>query len=140
MNANGYGIAGHGKLAHRLSYSLAVGEIPKGLDMMHLCHNRICINPDHLRPGTRKENVDMSVRDGRWNNALRSEKQKAVRERRSKNGYLIGCFRKFTEPQVKAIRKLADLGIHTKAIGASLGVTSQAIRAICKRKAYAYVD
>ena len=138
-NAGGYGMARAGELAHRVCYELAGNEIPKGLDLMHLCHNRLCINPAHLRPGTRKENVMMSVNANRWNLALRSEKQKANRAKLSRNGFLYGLNARFTEIQVKGIRKLAEFGISKSEIGKSLNVTRQCINAICKRKAYRYV-
>lgn len=32
----------------------------------HLCHNKSCVNPDHLAPGTRTENSMDSVRAGHW--------------------------------------------------------------------------
>jgi hypothetical protein len=57
-----------------------------------------------------------------------------------KNGKPYGANAKFSELQIKGIRTLANLGISSKAIGLSLGVTCTAIRSICNRKAYAYVD
>lgn len=45
------------QLAHRLAYTLLIGPIPEGLDLDHLCRNRLCCNPDHLEPVTRRENV-----------------------------------------------------------------------------------
>lgn len=47
-------------LAHRLSYELSKGQIPAGLDLDHLCRVRHCINPDHLEPVTRQENLRRS--------------------------------------------------------------------------------
>lgn len=43
--------------AHRLSYELFVGNIPAGLHIDHICRNRKCVNPAHLRLLTIKENV-----------------------------------------------------------------------------------
>ena len=70
----GYGVInggdGHNYLTHRVVYEAAVGPIPEGLVLDHLCHNadldcpggppcvhRRCCNPDHLRAITRAENA-----------------------------------------------------------------------------------
>lgn len=61
INAHGYGgmtINGKSKLVHRLSYERAKGQIPVGLQIDHICHNRICVNPDHLRPVNHKQNQE----------------------------------------------------------------------------------
>lgn len=42
---------------HRLAYELAIGPIPTGLTIDHLCRNRACCNPHHLEPVTNRENV-----------------------------------------------------------------------------------
>ncbi len=49
-------------LAHRFSYEVFVGKIPQGLVLHHICHNRRCVNPDHLSPITVRENVLESPR------------------------------------------------------------------------------
>jgi hypothetical protein len=49
------------KLAHRVAYELLVGEIPAGLHLDHLCRNTSCVNPEHLEPVTRKENVERGL-------------------------------------------------------------------------------
>jgi hypothetical protein len=46
---------------HRLSYLAFVGEIPKGMQVDHLCRNRRCVNPSHLEPVTCKENIRRSL-------------------------------------------------------------------------------
>ncbi len=43
--------------AHRYAYELVVGPIPAGLEIDHLCRNKLCVRPDHLEPVTRAENI-----------------------------------------------------------------------------------
>src|SRR5258708_31744488 len=43
--------------AHRYAYELLVGPIGDGLEPDHLCRNRSCVNPSHVEPVTRRENV-----------------------------------------------------------------------------------
>lgn len=55
----GYGmirINFHQYLAHRVAYELCVGSIPKGMHLDHICHNRKCVNPGHLRLATQAQN------------------------------------------------------------------------------------
>jgi hypothetical protein len=58
---NGYGryriSTSRSQLAHRFAYELLVGPIPDGLDLDHLCRVRACVNPAHLEPVTRRENL-----------------------------------------------------------------------------------
>lgn len=44
-------------LVHRLAYESAVGPIPDGLTIDHLCRVRGCVNPAHLEAITRGENT-----------------------------------------------------------------------------------
>lgn len=47
--------------AHRVVYELAVGPIPDGLELDHLCRVRHCVNPAHLEPVTPLENMRRSL-------------------------------------------------------------------------------
>lgn len=44
-------------LAHRLSYAIAYGNIPKGLVIDHICNKPLCVNPFHLQAITQRKNV-----------------------------------------------------------------------------------
>ncbi len=65
---DGYGKIS-GKLAHREIHILHKGEIPKGMELDHVCHDpeicklgnscphRSCVNPDHTVPVTHDKNM-----------------------------------------------------------------------------------
>jgi predicted RNA-binding Zn-ribbon protein involved in translation (DUF1610 family) len=46
-----------GVYAHRIAYELAVGPIPPGKEIHHVCGVRRCVNPAHLEAVTRGEHV-----------------------------------------------------------------------------------
>lgn len=46
------------KTAHRISYELSVGKVPEGKELDHICFTRLCVRPSHLRPVTRKQNME----------------------------------------------------------------------------------
>lgn len=61
---SGYGnfsLRGQGVRAHRVSWALANGPIPKGRLILHRCDNPPCVNPNHLFDGSQADNMhDMS--------------------------------------------------------------------------------
>ena len=121
---NGYGQFGYeGKLwrAHRFSYFLANGELPTPpLIIRHKCKSKNCVNPEHLEPGTKKQNQADRVRDG-------------TDSRGEKHGQV-----KLTEMQVKEIRQR-----HTEKqtdLAKEFGVANNTISKIILRKYWAWLE
>ena len=51
--------------AHRVSWEIFRGEIPKGAYVLHRCDVRTCVNPDHLFIGSHQDNMTDCARKGR---------------------------------------------------------------------------
>jgi len=79
-DGRGYGILSSDKgrslsplKAHRVSWKIHFGDVPKGLVVCHLCDNPECVNPDHLVCGTQKANMVDASRKNRLNqNSLKN--------------------------------------------------------------------
>lgn len=90
--SDGYGqfeVNGKKVKVHRYSYEIHKGEIPEGIDVLHTCDVRPCVNPDHLWLGTDADNN----RDMREKGRAVDNRGKVYKSRNShcKNGHeLIG--------------------------------------------------
>lgn len=80
----GYGLCRDGdqktQTAHRVSYEIFTGAVPEGMDVMHACDNRCCVNPAHLSVGTRAQNMQDAKRKGRTARGERHGRRKLTAE------------------------------------------------------------
>ena len=125
--SKGYGQIGYkNKIlsAHRVSLELALERpIREGLLVAHLpviCHNRVCVNPAHLREATPRENSLDRRLDGTM---VTGKDHKASR--------------KFTEEQIRAIRIDDRL---QRIIAEDYGCCQAIISDIKSKKNYAWIS
>ena len=69
-DGHGYGQMWDSKLkrpekAHRISWRLFRGEIPRGRGVFHKCDTPLCINPLHLFLGSQRDNMEDAYNKGR---------------------------------------------------------------------------
>ena len=50
--------------AHRSSYEMAYGKIPRGSLILHSCDIKLCVNPSHLRIGNHSQNLKEAYKRG----------------------------------------------------------------------------
>jgi hypothetical protein len=130
IQGNGYSrvrLDGKTQYGHRAAYSAFKGEIPEGLDVCHTCDNRMCVNPDHLFVGTRKDNMQDCAKKGRTTKGMSfGEGEQAA-------------YSKLTEPEVLMARMLAAEGKNPRVIAEQFGVHKDTIRHIIKRKTWRHI-
>lgn len=101
------------RLAHRISYRLFKGPIPENSVVMHTCDNPLCVNPEHLVPGTQKDNMEDMLQKDR------------------------GTLRKLTREQVAEIRRLgATTDMLHRTIAKQFGVHRTVVSRILRNEIY----
>lgn len=136
LNNGGYGrfwFSGRKVLAHRLAYQLYVGEIPKGMQVLHSCDQPRCVNPDHLHLGTQEDNQREMVNRGRAACGDRngSRRRPESLRRGSSHGRA-----KLTEEQVRHIRASVE---PVKILAVRHGVSDTLIRMIVNNRIWKHV-
>lgn len=111
---------GTSKKAHRVAYEDANGPIPEGFMVDHICHNRLCCNPSHLRLATAKQNAEhrkgaqknnksSGVRGVYWR--TQSNKWRAM-VRHNQRLISVGQFDTVVEAEAAVIAKRRELFTH----------------------------
>ena len=117
----GYGKITYGSkqaVAHRVSYEMSGEVIPAGMDIDHICHNRACVRPEHLRLATRKQNSENIT--GAYKNSQTgirgvTKRGNSWRAQVRHNGKLItaGTFTNSAEAEAAVIALRAELFTHS---------------------------
>lgn len=129
IDPNGYGKmahAGRHYWAHRVSYSLFRGDIPKGMFVLHSTDIPADVNPWNLRVGTHADNMTDMVERGR-----------------SSRYPLLGTengLARLTDDDVREMRRLHAAGGWTQAaLGKHFGVTREAAREVIHRRTWTHI-
>lgn len=122
---NGYGqfyLGGRNVTAHRFSYELAHGPIPKGMTVDHTCHVRHCVNPSHLRLVTQKQNCEnrtgvqsnntSGVRGVSWHKGRGKWCARVTHNRRQ---IVVGFFDDLSMAEAAVVEKRNELYTHNDA-------------------------
>lgn len=120
VDKSGYGEFGHGggpgwKKAHRVAFAMEKHLIPPGMQVLHKCDNRRCVNPNHLFLGTAADNVRDMVVKGRngWDRSMGAAKWNA----------------KMTDEKVAVLRLAAEHGVLLSDLARYYGISrTQAMR------------
>lgn len=129
LDTSGYGLIGVGgrgniRKAHRVSYELRVGPIPAGLQVLHRCDVRCCVNPDHLFLGTLQDN--MIDRDAKGRQvSLRGSKHSAS---------------KLHEWDVLMMREMRAAGVRVTEIADAFQISKSATSSILLGKGWKHVQ
>jgi len=137
---SGYGDAeldGKRMSAHRMSYELFVGQIPSGKSVLHECDVRLCVKPEHLFTGTRKDNIDDMVIKGRQASGDRhkSRTKPWTVARGARHG-----MSKLTDRDVAAIKQMLSEGHTHLSIAGLFGVHKSSITLINIGKTWMHVE
>lgn len=116
-----FGIKGAHRLAVHLYHDFEFTS--RSQQVMHLCHNRSCCNPDHLKVGTASENIN--------------ERETLRRMSMANMGILRPQI--MTEQRVRAVFAMRDAGVKIADIARTFDCAWPTIHNILTRKSWRWV-
>ena len=117
--------------AHRVAWTIVHGAPDEGIEVLHKCDNRSCVNPAHLFLGTQADNMhDMLTKGRHYSQAGITLKH------RSRGSARHGS--KLKESDIVAIRDQAEHKTLTS-IATEFGVCRQTVSDIVSRKTWDHV-
>lgn len=121
LDTSGYGLKRVGRKlwkAHRLAWTRANGDIPEGMQVLHRCDVRACVNVEHLFLGSLADNM-----------ADRNAKGRQARLKGERHN-----LHKLTDEKVRELRAAWEAGSTVKELASRFGVhPSTAHRAAIRR-------
>ena len=122
--------------AHRLSWELYNGPIPKGLWVLHKCDNPACVNPKHLFLGTAKTNaLDRDLKGRTSKHIGKLIKDGKIILPKGEEHYKS----KLNNEDIKLIRKLKKRGLNSFKIAQKFFMSSSHIRNILAKRYWKHI-
>jgi hypothetical protein len=110
--------------AHRVSWQLHHGEfIPADMDICHHCDTPLCVRPDHLYLGTRKDNMQDAIKKGRLHHLKGSER----------------AWAKLDEKRVVILRRLFYAGWKLDSLSRTFGIGESTAMAVGRGQKWKHV-
>lgn len=105
--------------AHRISYQIHVGAIPKNALVCHHCDNRLCVNPSHLFLGSPSDNMQDKVKKNRQARLCGAKNPMAKLDNKSvaKIRWLVGRDRKISVAECAEMFRVSTGAIYSIAKG-----------------------
>lgn len=135
-------------LAHRISWTLANGDIPEGQQVLHRCDTPACVRPSHLFVGTQAANMaDMYSKRRAWvwkrpdrrplgdRNGSRKHPESRPRGEKHVNA-------KLSAEDIRAIRAMVNTGRVYGRIARTarhFGISKQTVHRILNGEAWSHV-
>ena len=133
---SGYGmLAFEGKTqkSHRVAWILTNGEIPDGMQVLHKCDHRPCVNPNHLFLGTNYDNVQDKISKGRHPRGLEASMYSNPK-RGSDNWHS-----RFSDEEVLAMRAMYASGSKCKDIATAFKLKDHVCNMILHGRRWAHL-